>query len=113
MRTRCLAYRECNRRFTISPCAKQTIRLIGDPDAISEAYDFLAWNQAKAGLYDEADVSLDKFVRNTGLGPAEKKDMRELIGGATGPAAPRIPCRAEAGIDFEEWRLHELRLCRR
>ena len=45
--------------------AKKTMQLIKDPQTLSSAYDRLAENQAKAGLYADAQASFDNILDNT------------------------------------------------
>ena len=58
---------------------RRTIRLIDDPQTVSSAYRRLAEYQAKAGLYAEAEKSLEKFVGNTEYVKEARKDTRQLI----------------------------------
>ena len=59
--------------------AKKTIALIDDPESISDAYLWLAEDQAKAGLYAEADESLDRVVATTEYHKDRKAETRQLI----------------------------------
>jgi tetratricopeptide (TPR) repeat protein len=59
--------------------ARKTIGLIDDPHTVSAAYDRLAENQAKAGLYAEAEQSLGKFVAVNEDDRREEERTRQLI----------------------------------
>ena len=59
--------------------AKNTIGLIDDPETVSGAFRRLAENQAKAGLYTEAEESLRKATATTEDGKKWQEDVRQLI----------------------------------
>jgi tetratricopeptide (TPR) repeat protein len=59
--------------------AKETIKLIDDPMAVSRAYNRLAESQAKAGLYADAEESLRKFVATNEDDKKAKEDTRQLV----------------------------------
>jgi tetratricopeptide (TPR) repeat protein len=59
--------------------AKETIKLLDDPRAVSDTSRRLAENQAKAGRYAEAEESLKRFVATTENEKSVKEDARKLI----------------------------------
>ena len=59
--------------------AKKTIELIDDPKTVSSAYRQLAENQAKAGLYAEAEENLEKFAATNEFSMKQKEETRQLI----------------------------------
>jgi len=59
--------------------AKKTIGLIDDPKTVSAAYERLAENQAKAGLYAEATESLARFIATDEDDKRLNDEIRELI----------------------------------
>jgi tetratricopeptide (TPR) repeat protein len=59
--------------------AKETIRRIDDPEVVSSAWLRVAENQAKAGQYEEALVSLGKVAVTSDDSRQAKEETRKLI----------------------------------
>ncbi len=84
--------------------AKKTIQRINDPIIVASAYGRLAENQAKAGLYADAEQSLGKIVANTEEEKEWKEDTRKRIANYK-VAGRKYPPRPRQGTFYESLRL--------
>lgn len=85
--------------------AKKTMTLIDDPETVSSAHRNLAKQQAKAGLYAEAEKSLEQFSPTSESGQQWKAETRQLIARYRTERRKDPPARQSDGmIRFEDLR---------